>query len=62
MKSGNFDWFLHAMLFYHTQHVIEQQKQKEQRYQINENEEDDEDENVDQNIVERHWEVEDNDD
>lgn len=26
MTQGNFDWFLHAMLFYHTQKVIERQK------------------------------------
>jgi len=29
MKPGNFNWFLHTMLFYHTKHVITQQKQKE---------------------------------
>jgi hypothetical protein len=28
MKPGNFNWFLHTMLFYHTKHVITQQKQK----------------------------------
>ncbi|KAF8954408.1 hypothetical protein BDZ97DRAFT_1908247 [Flammula alnicola] len=28
MTPGNFNWFLHAMLFYHTKHVITQQKQK----------------------------------
>jgi hypothetical protein len=26
MTQGNFDWFLHAMLFYHTQKVIERQQ------------------------------------
>jgi hypothetical protein len=62
MKSGNFDWFLHAMLFYHTQHVIEQQRQKEEKLQIDDSEEDEEDEdNADQDIVEQHWEVEDDD-
>ena len=29
MKPGNFNWFLHTMLFYHTKHVITQQKRKE---------------------------------
>jgi len=29
MKPGNFNWFLHTMLFYHTKHVIIQQKRKE---------------------------------
>jgi hypothetical protein len=28
MTPGNFDWFLHAMLFYHTRHVIERQHTK----------------------------------
>jgi hypothetical protein len=28
MKPGNFNWFLHTMLFYHTKHVITQQKRK----------------------------------
>jgi hypothetical protein len=25
MTPSNFDWFLHTMLFYHTQHVIKKQ-------------------------------------
>jgi len=25
MSPGNFDWFLHTMLFYHTRHIIEKQ-------------------------------------
>jgi hypothetical protein len=28
MTVGNFNWFLHTMLFYHTQRVLEKQKQK----------------------------------
>ncbi|KAF8219559.1 hypothetical protein L208DRAFT_1339192 [Tricholoma matsutake] len=28
MVPGNFDWFLHTMLFYHTKHVIEKQNSK----------------------------------
>ena len=57
MKIRNFDWFLHTMLFYHTQHVLEKQSQKEQVHQINEidNDEGEEDE---PNIQERHWNVE----
>ena len=57
MKIGNFDWFLHTMLFYHTQHVLKKQSQKEQVHQINEidNDEGEEDE---PNIQERHWNVE----
>jgi hypothetical protein len=30
MNPGNFDWFLHTMLFYHTKHVLKRQKEKEQ--------------------------------
>ena len=26
MTPGNFNWFLHTMLFYHTQHVIQKQQ------------------------------------
>jgi len=30
MTSGNFNWFLHTMLYYHTKHVLRKQKlQKE---------------------------------
>ena len=25
MTPGNFDWFLHTMLFFHTQHVLNKQ-------------------------------------
>jgi len=28
MTPGNFNWFLHAMLFYHTKSVIKQQQRK----------------------------------
>ena len=34
MKTGNFNWFLHVLLFYHTQHVIQKQGQKEKPHQI----------------------------
>jgi hypothetical protein len=37
MTPGNFNWFLHSMLFYHTTYVLEKQKQKE----VNEEKEDD---------------------
>jgi hypothetical protein len=29
MTVGNFNWFLHTMLFYHTQMVLEKQERKE---------------------------------
>jgi hypothetical protein len=59
MKTGNFDWFLHTMLFYHTQHVIQKQKQKKTPHQIADND-DDEGENEEQeNDEERHWDVQD---
>ncbi|KAF8234056.1 hypothetical protein L208DRAFT_1096340, partial [Tricholoma matsutake] len=28
MTPGNFNWFLHTMLFYHTGHVINKQTRK----------------------------------
>ncbi|KAF8230769.1 hypothetical protein L208DRAFT_1280236, partial [Tricholoma matsutake] len=28
MTAGNFNWFLHSMLFYHTRHVIAKQEEK----------------------------------
>jgi len=30
MTPGNFNWFLHTMLFYHTKHVLEKQRQKKE--------------------------------
>ena len=30
MTPGNFNWFLHAMLFYHTKYVIRKQTTKKQ--------------------------------
>jgi hypothetical protein len=59
MKTGNFDWFLHAMLFYHTQHVIEKQKQKQTPHQINVNDDDEGEEEEINNDGERRWNVED---
>jgi len=59
MKTGNFNWFLHTMLFYHTQHVIQKQSQKKQVHQINEID-DDEGEEDEEDREERHWNVEDN--
>jgi hypothetical protein len=40
MTPGNFNWFLHAMLFYHTKHVIAQQKRKAAQKDNNDEEED----------------------
>jgi hypothetical protein len=28
MTPGNFDWFLHTMLFFHTQHVLNKQAKR----------------------------------
>ena len=35
MKPGNFNWFLHAMLFYHTKHIIAQQERKAKSQVVN---------------------------
>ena len=61
MTIGNFDWFLHTMLFYHTQHVIQKQSQQKQIHQITEidhDEEDNEGEENEPDTEERHWDVE----
>ena len=31
MVPGNFNWFLHSMLYYHTKHVLRKQALKEER-------------------------------
>jgi hypothetical protein len=31
MSPGNFDWFLHAMLFYHTKNIISRQRNHSDR-------------------------------
>jgi hypothetical protein len=49
MKPGNFNWFLHAMLFYQTKHVIMQQKQKAKHQR---NDDDNEDLGLDEEPVE----------
>ena len=58
MKTGNFDWFLHSMLFYHTQHTIQKQRQQEQPHQIDANDNDEGNENEEDHEG-RHWNVED---
>ena len=45
MTIGNSDWFLHTMLFCHTQHVIQKQSQQKQIHQINEIDNDEGEEN-----------------
>jgi hypothetical protein len=50
MKPGNFNWFLHAMLFYHTKHVITRQKSKSKSQEVNHD--DDEDLGLDEDPVE----------
>ena len=38
MMPGNFNWFLHTMLFYHTKYVIcKQQMKKQQNVDVEEN-------------------------
>jgi hypothetical protein len=60
MKTGNFDWFLHVMLFSHTQHVIQKQEKKQTLHQIDVNDDDEEEEEEEENNDgERRWDVED---
>ena len=58
MKTGNFDWFLHAILFYHTQHVIQKQIQKQALHQIDFNDDDEGEEEEENNDGDRQWNVE----
>jgi hypothetical protein len=46
MTPGNFNWFLHSLLFLHTERVIEAQKEKKQRQDRTD---DDENENEGEN-------------
>jgi hypothetical protein len=64
MKSGNFNWFLHSMMFYHTQHVIQKAEEKARKAQqkINANDRDDDDEDNEPEEPTRHWDVQGNDD
>jgi hypothetical protein len=39
MTPDNFNWFLHTMLFYHTQCVIQKQEDEEQEEEEEEEEE-----------------------
>ena len=40
MTPGNFNWFLHTILFYHTKHVIQKQMMKKKLDDQDEEEED----------------------
>ena len=40
MTMGNFNWFLHTMLFYHTKYVIRKQTIKKQTEEQDDEEED----------------------
>jgi hypothetical protein len=44
MNGANFDWFLHTMLFIHTQRVIQKQREKEERENVEKEEEEEEEE------------------
>ena len=44
MTAGNFNWFLHTMLFIHTQMVIQKQEKKRRREENGEEEKEKEEE------------------
>ncbi len=44
MSAGNFDWFLHTMLYLHTERVILKQKEKQRKEQREEDDDNDDDE------------------
>jgi hypothetical protein len=39
MTPGNFNWFIHTMLFYHTKYVLRKQQQKKEEKGNSEEEE-----------------------
>jgi hypothetical protein len=47
MTSSNFNWFLHVMLFLHTEHILK--KQQDAMEKMNEDSSSDEDENENEN-------------
>ena len=55
MKTGKFNWFLHVLLFYHTQHVIQKQGQKEKPHQIDDDDDGAYDEEEEENTEAQHW-------
>ena len=59
MKTGNFDWFC-IPSFSITQHVIQKQGQQEEPHQIIQIN-DEEDDDSGEIIIERQWDVEDDD-
>ena len=38
MTPGNFNWFLHTMLFYHIKYVIQKQQKKQPNVDVDEEE------------------------
>jgi hypothetical protein len=40
MVPGNFDWFLHTMLFYHTRYVLKKQNMKRENKDNKDNDDD----------------------
>jgi hypothetical protein len=47
MAPGNFDWFLHTMLFYHTRHVLEKQRQRNNNADDSDDSDEDDSEEID---------------
>ena len=43
MTVGNFNWFLHTILFYHTKYVIEKQRRKQAKPQKKDQDDDNDD-------------------
>ena len=46
MKPGNFNWFLHTMLFYHTRNVLKRAKEKKKKENDDNDDDDDDDDDV----------------
>jgi len=52
MTVNNFNWFLHAMLFYHTRYVLEKIKKREEKMNNGgDDDSDDDDAGSDDNVI-----------
>jgi len=49
MNGGNFNWFLHTMLFMHTMFIIEKQEEKKRKKEKKNNSKDDDSEDDSEN-------------
>jgi hypothetical protein len=47
MSAGNFNWFLHTMLFLHTERILKKQLEKQRKKNAGDDDDDDDDDDSD---------------